>query len=435
MKLITTRVLDQYDVNTCIILRLSGATQTALAKSMNVSNEAVLTAQRKNKERMEMFVEIDENVYGLAKKDIPLHINGELICHELDITGDEKDGVIYCDSVYVNKEFNDYDEDEDAVQVQDVSEWSFDPTDVGIIKKIRVGKVKAKNPSSTAIGYGVYGVEKIKNHVVLFGDDEIFKYQDVGCENKVIKTPSVPVVEDSKKEYIWNASNKFISISLGRDSWNADPSHPNFKEALKRLAEDDIEGALDLIQVEQALKRFAKGSIVIENGELFYKGMLIKTGLTKRIVQDMQDKKDFEFYLPFLENLMLNPSNKAVNRLFDFLEANDIEITSSGYFIAWKKVRSDYHDIYSGTMDNSVGKLVEMPRNQVNEDDNQTCSDGLHVCSKSYLSFFGNASDNRVVKVKVHPRDVVSIPVDYNNAKMRTCRYEVLEDVTEQFKS
>ncbi|EFW4639850.1 helix-turn-helix domain-containing protein, partial [Shigella flexneri] len=35
---------------------------------------------------------------------------------------------------------------------------------------------------------------------------------------------------------------------------------------------------------------------------------------------------------------------------------------------------------------------------------------------------------------KVHPRDVVSIPIDYNDAKMRTCQYEVVEDVTEQFK-
>lgn len=31
--------------------------------------------------------------------------------------------------------------------------------------------------------------------------------------------------------------------------------------------------------------------------------------------------------------------------------------------------------------------------------------------------------------VKVHPKDVVSVPYDYNGAKMRACRYEVLREV------
>jgi len=30
------------------------------------------------------------------------------------------------------------------------------------------------------------------------------------------------------------------------------------------------------------------------------------------------------------------------------------------------------------------------------------------------------------VLVKVNPKDVVSVPVDYNNTKMRVCRYEVI---------
>ena len=31
--------------------------------------------------------------------------------------------------------------------------------------------------------------------------------------------------------------------------------------------------------------------------------------------------------------------------------------------------------------------------------------------------------------VKINPRDVVSIPTDYNNAKGRACRYEVIGEV------
>ena len=115
-----------------------------------------------------------------------------------------------------------------------------------------------------------------------------------------------------------------------------------------------------------------------------------------------------------------------------FLVANDIEITDDGHFIAWKVVTKDYKDCRTGRFDNSPGVVVKMERNQVDEDDERTCSAGLHVCSKSYISYFQGGSD-RIVSVKVHPRDVVSIPVDYGDAKMRTCEYLVLEDVTAQW--
>ena len=226
--------------------------------------------------------------------------------------------------------------------------------------------------------------------------------------------------------------NKFISITLGREAWNADSSHEKFKEALQCIINDDIVGALALINIEKAVTSYTEGNIHIEDGELYFKGYNLKNGLTKRIINSMHDKLDFKFYLPFLENLMQNPSNKAVNRLFDFLEANDIEITDDGYFYAWKKVNNDYTDIFTATMDNSVGSTPTVDRNQVDEDDQQTCSHGLHVCSKSYLKSYasGNGSD-RIVKCKVHPKDVVAIPYDYKNAKMRTCSYEVVEDVTD----
>jgi hypothetical protein len=67
-----------------------------------------------------------------------------------------------------------------------------------------------------------------------------------------------------------------------------------------------------------------------------------------------------------------------------------------------------------------------MDRNQVNDDARQTCSAGLHFCSEGYLRNFGGA---RVMILKINPRDVVSIPTDYDNSKGRACRYEVVGEV------
>jgi hypothetical protein len=80
-------------------------------------------------------------------------------------------------------------------------------------------------------------------------------------------------------------------------------------------------------------------------------------------------------------------------------------------------------------MDNSVGKIVEMERNEVDDNKDQTCSTGLHFCSQDYLPHFGNGYDSRVVILKINPADVVSIPSDYNNAKGRACRYEVVGEI------
>jgi hypothetical protein len=128
----------------------------------------------------------------------------------------------------------------------------------------------------------------------------------------------------------------------------------------------------------------------------------------------------------FIEKLMSNPSKRAVDELFSFMEACNLPVTPDGDFLAYKRVRANYLDCHSQTMDNSVGQVLEMPRNSVDEDKNNTCSYGLHFCSYDYLKHF---SGERIVVLKINPADVVAIPADYNNSKGRTCRYEVVDEI------
>jgi len=98
--------------------------------------------------------------------------------------------------------------------------------------------------------------------------------------------------------------------------------------------------------------------------------------------------------------------------------------------LAYKVVRSNFMDKHSGRFDNSPGKTVEMPRAKVDDNDNNTCSSGLHACSKDYVKFFSNGSSDKLVVVKIAPEDVVSIPTDYNNTKLRCCKYLVVSEIT-----
>jgi hypothetical protein len=92
--------------------------------------------------------------------------------------------------------------------------------------------------------------------------------------------------------------------------------------------------------------------------------------------------------------------------------------------LAYKRVREDYKDIYSGTIDNIIGTVVSVPREQVDPDRRHQCSYGLHVGALDYVRGYG--ARGHILVVKVNPQDCVSVPQDHNHMKLRTCRYEIL---------
>jgi hypothetical protein len=152
--------------------------------------------------------------------------------------------------------------------------------------------------------------------------------------------------------------------------------------------------------------------------------------MCERILDIMREGLDTTGLVKFLENVMENPSYTAVQELYLFLEANQIPITEDGHFLAWKKIRGNWKDIHSNSVDYSIGATPTMKRNEVDPDRDRTCSNGLHCAGWNYLPHFGSGSEStdRIVIVKVNPADVIAVPNDYNNAKMRVCQMEVLRE-------
>ena len=184
------------------------------------------------------------------------------------------------------------------------------------------------------------------------------------------------------------------------------------------------------IDVKQAVVAKSFGNITIEaNGDLHFDGRPLRGTLVDRILSVIKNAGDAGPLISFLNNLMQNPSKRAVDELYGFLEACDLPITSDGYFLAYKKVNSDFTSIHDGKTDNSIGSNPSVPRNSVDEDKDRTCSSGLHFCSKSYLPHFGSYGGNKVLVLKINPADVVAIPSDYNNAKGRAWTYEVVAEL------
>lgn len=224
--------------------------------------------------------------------------------------------------------------------------------------------------------------------------------------------------------YLIQGSN--IVVVIGNKSHTISKTHITYNKVLEAIKADDWDTVKDVIEPKKVVLNYGQGNVSIQGETLFWKGEVLNTGLATRMITMLQDGFPIEPMVRFMENLYKNPSKRAVTELYGFLEKNNLPITPDGHFLAYKKVRKDFLDVHSGTMLNAPGCIVEMERNKVDDNKDQTCSTGLHFCGMSYLTQF---SGDRTVIVKINPADVVSIPSDYNEAKGRACRYEVIGEL------
>jgi hypothetical protein len=217
-------------------------------------------------------------------------------------------------------------------------------------------------------------------------------------------------------------NSQMISIAKGDHRYSA------IIEAVKN---DSLELIPDLVDVAKSFSNIDGLELVEGRIRLF--GKDIPEVVSDRVLRFKEQGLPFEPLVKFAEKLLKNPSFRSRKMLYQFLEHNGHPITKDGNFIAYKKVKENFKDCYSGTMDNSVGKTITMDRRDVDDDPANTCSSGLHVAAYNYASTF---SHGHLLEVEIDPEDVVAVPNDYDGEKMRVCKYIVrgineskLEDV------
>ena len=218
-----------------------------------------------------------------------------------------------------------------------------------------------------------------------------------------------------------------LTVVLNNKSFQVLPDHLNYKMILEALPSATSDELLEMIDIEKAVATFSDGLVEIKNGQVTYEGEVVHGSISKRILEFMSKGLPFQPLVIFLKNLMENPSMQSQKELYDFLEHEHLPITEDGYFLAYKAVRSDFKDKYRGVFDNSVGQICEMTRSKVDDDRGRGCSNGLHAGALNYVAGYGSVESNdKIVIVKINPKDVVSVPSDCNFEKLRTCRYEVV---------
>lgn len=205
----------------------------------------------------------------------------------------------------------------------------------------------------------------------------------------------------------------------------------DFKRVEKLIEAGDIDGLIEaFVDIKKAIEGYTKEKMTVENGQLKDKktGEIIPPAIAKKLMEMKREGVDFMPLWRFWMKLKQNPSKNSVKQLYGFITHNKIPITELGDIVVEKGVKMNNDgtlvDCHTGKFDNSIGMIVEMPREKVEDNPQKTCSAGLHVAAPAYVKEVYSTSV--VVECIVNPRDVVSVPVDYNNTKMRVCRYQVV---------
>lgn len=225
--------------------------------------------------------------------------------------------------------------------------------------------------------------------------------------------------------FMWVDGN--LTLVLKNRAHQVLPDHLNYKMILEALPTGSEDELVNLVDIPTAVATFSDGLVEVKNGQVLYEGEVVHGSVSKRILEFMSKNLPFKPLVNFLNNLMENPSMQSQQELYDFLEHEHLPITEDGHFLAYKAVRNDYMDKYAGKFDNHVGKVCQMNRAKVDDNRSVGCSQGLHAGALNYVAGYGCIDNgDRIVIVKINPRDVVSVPSDCNHEKLRTCRYEVV---------
>lgn len=257
-----------------------------------------------------------------------------------------------------------------------------------------------------------------------YSEEDLFLVRSKETENQV--------EEEQGEDITFIGTLRSITMFKGSETITIDVDDSRYEDVYSLLTEQDLQGAWDKLNEKQKkIESYSNGDLKVEQGVVLYRGYPISGKIAERMTQKLDEgnEEDINRFAEFFKAVMNVQDTRVVNELYEFLKHHDVEICEDGTFIGWKAVRNDWKDKYSGKVDNSVGAVVKMPRHMVDDNANRTCSTGLHVGSIDYVRMFGNqASGDRLIRVKVDPANVVSVPHDYNGQKLRACEYTVIEE-------
>jgi SepF-like predicted cell division protein (DUF552 family) len=240
---------------------------------------------------------------------------------------------------------------------------------------------------------------------------------------KTLKKKPARKAKSAKQPAVMVIAGQMIVVGTHSVRWD----HPGRDDILKAIRNKQWSKIEELVNPVAKVVKFGKNKLVVTpDGIVEVDKQPVDELLSSRILEMAKLNLPVEPLINFVRKTRLNPSFRAQKELYGFIDYGQLPITPSGNFLARKVARHDFMDKHSGTVDWSPGKTVSMPRNKVDDNSENTCSYGLHVYSREYSKHFASTGD-AILVVEINPADVVAVPPDYNNTKMRVCSAKVIQ--------
>lgn len=234
-----------------------------------------------------------------------------------------------------------------------------------------------------------------------------------------------------------------ITVVVDGEIYVADSEHPLFDE----IVDGAVDGDESVVDLFDSSKRAAEHltplseRVSVAGGHLFIDQTEVEDVFAEQVIRFLNDgvEDGWPALVNFLEKVYSNTSEDVRENLSRWLKAEQFSILPNGNILGYRGLTRDYKSKHSGPgivngervngqLDNTVGNVVELDRNLVTHDPSVGCAPGLHVGTHAYAQGWG--SGGVVVSVEVDPRNVVSVPYESGDSKMRVTKYKVLDTVT-----
>jgi len=217
-------------------------------------------------------------------------------------------------------------------------------------------------------------------------------------------------------------------------------SNPNWGKILEELRRDNGDEVVRLMSISDSVMDYfsASGKIAIKGGTIWYGNQVLHGLDVERTLDMMRINVPVGPMVSFLEAKMRNPSQRAVNELYKFLDHRQMPITPNGTILGYKGVQADFYSRMgnpktvvlqgktneAGQILNEIGATIEVARNSVCDDYKEGCAEGLHIGSREYAESWAGP-EGKVLLVEFSPEDAVSVPECSQFQKLRACKYTI----------
>jgi len=243
------------------------------------------------------------------------------------------------------------------------------------------------------------------------------------------------------KNYGIIVGSNFLTV-IADKAYSITTADGRYAQAVEFVKQKDWGNFFLLMDKPAAIARYTNGLVSVYNDEVHYAGKPVNGVITERILRFVNDGFDFKPLVAFLNNLYLNTDENVREKLYTFLENNNLAITEKGNFLAFKLVKEDGSPIYHSAKfyDDKGGEVTQykvggrftFPRERIVKTTGECSTEGLYVGNRAY---WGNSFDvennyigeGRMLIVEVAPQDVCNIP-HADATKIVVCNLLVLDE-------